>query len=158
MLPSSFPAPLSPSCIAPKAPPSRESQDKKFHTYKNDLTGRFSGRYLKICGTAQLNYKICPSHPLKTQQPLKESWKALVAHLCSLTTSSGLEKKKNPDSLAILRNLCSPGLVPLMPQILHIETDCKIHTVDRSSLRASCPSLYGSVIVSAPSFCPESLN
>lgn len=63
MLPSSFPAPLSPSCVAPKAPPSRESQDKRFHTYKNDLTGRFSGRYLKICGTAQLNYKICPKSP-----------------------------------------------------------------------------------------------
>lgn len=67
--------------------------------------------YLKIHGTAQPNSKISK---LKTQQPVKELQKALLPTYAHLQPSSGLEGKKNPDPLAILRNLCSPGLVPLM--------------------------------------------
>lgn len=86
--------------------------------------------HLKTHSTSQIYYKISPSYPLKAQHPLKVSQKSSVAHLSLLTTKSELEEKENPDALAILRNLCSPGLATLIIKILHIETDCKIHTVD----------------------------
>lgn len=42
---------------------------------------------------ALLNYKICPSHPLKTQ-------KALVAHLCSPTTKQWVRREESSSSIS----------------------------------------------------------